>query len=296
MAGNLIGLAVTGTSAVGNGTYGVAIIGAADNLVGGTTTAARNIISGNGNAGVLIANAGATGNRVQGNYIGTAQSGAAAVPNGNGGVQINSARENQIGGGSNAGEGNVISGNANHGVFITRPGPTKTSSTATASAGRQRRGPLARALRGRHLRRFGQQNRRLRKRRLLRNFISANGAMASSAGRQRRRRLRLRWQHDHFQRHRRRRRRQPRPRNVASASKSPPSPTDNELFHNLIAFNGGDGITIAGRRARASGTRCWAPESSQTAGSASTCTTTASRPTTCSTPTPAPTGCRTSTS
>ena len=43
---------------------------ASDNTVGGTVAAARNLISGN-NVGVLIVGAGAIGNTVLGNYIGT---------------------------------------------------------------------------------------------------------------------------------------------------------------------------------------------------------------------------------
>jgi len=52
---------------------GVLVNGSANNIIGGTSVAARNVISGNGVAGIaLSSNAGAaTGNQVQGNYIGT---------------------------------------------------------------------------------------------------------------------------------------------------------------------------------------------------------------------------------
>ena len=51
--GNLIGIDKTGTVAVGNGLNGVSIDQGA-NVVGGTTAAARNVISGNGEEGVRI--------------------------------------------------------------------------------------------------------------------------------------------------------------------------------------------------------------------------------------------------
>src|SRR5262249_12982761 len=70
VVGNYIGTDFTGTIAVGNVT-GVEILGGAShNTVGGTTTGARNVISGNAN-GVAIQDAGTKANLVQGNYIGT---------------------------------------------------------------------------------------------------------------------------------------------------------------------------------------------------------------------------------
>jgi hypothetical protein len=120
--GNYIGLSITGNSALANGNFGVVLNGAGGNIIGGNTPAARNIISGNSSTGVQIANAGASNNLVQGNYIGTNFTGNAAIPNGNGGVQINMASGNTIGGSTSAGERNLISGNTGPGVFITRPG------------------------------------------------------------------------------------------------------------------------------------------------------------------------------
>ena len=56
-------------------------INSANNRVGGTASAQRNVISGNQGTGVFITGAGATGNVVQGNYIGTDLNGTSAVPN-----------------------------------------------------------------------------------------------------------------------------------------------------------------------------------------------------------------------
>src|SRR5438132_7702693 len=99
--------------------------GAAKNTNGGTTAAARNIISGNTSVGVQIINAGATNNLVEGNFIGTDVNGTAALGNGNGvngdGVdvgQIGTSPANVTIGGTTPGAGNVISGNSFQGVLL----------------------------------------------------------------------------------------------------------------------------------------------------------------------------------
>ena len=82
--GNIIGLDATGTVAIGNTQAGVFLDNASNNEIGGPTAAHRNIISGNlANfaAGVWLNLAGATGNKIQGNYIGTDITGSAALPN-----------------------------------------------------------------------------------------------------------------------------------------------------------------------------------------------------------------------
>jgi hypothetical protein len=113
--GNFIGTDVNGTASLGN-TSGVDIFSASNNTIGGTTPEARNVISGNVSRGILIQGAGATGNLVQGNFIGTDITGTIALGNaandffGEAGVLISDAPGNTIGG-TMAGAGNVISGN-----------------------------------------------------------------------------------------------------------------------------------------------------------------------------------------
>src|SRR5215468_11511994 len=70
-----------------------------NNLLGGTTVAARNVISGNRNRGVGIGG-NFSGNMVQGNYIGVDVTGTAALGNGNEGVAIFSSNphDNVVGG------------------------------------------------------------------------------------------------------------------------------------------------------------------------------------------------------
>jgi hypothetical protein len=116
--GNYIGTNAAGSAALGNQENGVFLL-AKTNTVGGTTAAARNIISGNVLSGVRILNdITITDNKVQGNYIGTDAAGTAALANGEG-VSILNAPNHTIGG-SVAGAGNLIVGNTGNGVFISQ--------------------------------------------------------------------------------------------------------------------------------------------------------------------------------
>ena len=119
ITGNIVGLNAAGTAAIPNASAGVDILGASTgNTVGGSTAAARNIISGNTDAGVYLNGAGTTGNVVKGNYIGTNPAGTSALANTGAGVQIDAgASSNTIGG--PGGVGNVISGNNGAGVLVT---------------------------------------------------------------------------------------------------------------------------------------------------------------------------------
>ena len=82
--GNYIGTNAAGTAALANTGDGIAVGGdAADNTIGGTTPEARNVISGNTHDGISITGSSASGNVVEGDYIGTNVTGAVAVPNSN---------------------------------------------------------------------------------------------------------------------------------------------------------------------------------------------------------------------
>jgi hypothetical protein len=118
--GNYIGTETTGTVAAANIQSGVHILSSNNNRIGGLTTAARNVISGNGVNGVDMSS-GATGNVVQGNYIGLSWTGDFKVPNINTGVSIFSAPNNMIGG-ATATARNVISGNGTGIVIDTANG------------------------------------------------------------------------------------------------------------------------------------------------------------------------------
>ncbi len=92
-------------------------LGAHDNLVGGTTPAARNIISGNDQDGLDVEAADA--NVVHNNYIGLKQTGDVALMNNADGVDVAEGAANNWIGGLNPGERNVISGNGRDGIEIS---------------------------------------------------------------------------------------------------------------------------------------------------------------------------------
>ncbi len=106
---NYIGTDATGTKAVGNN---VGILTDGTMFIGGTTTAARNVISGNTNQGIYVASPGV---QVQGNYIGIDATGSTALANS---IGVETIVPNVAIGGTLTGAGNVISGNSLYGVFV----------------------------------------------------------------------------------------------------------------------------------------------------------------------------------
>ena len=120
--GNLIGTDITGAYPLGNLGDGVRIVdGASGNTIGGTTTEAANVISGNSNNGVTLVGTGTSGNVVLGNFIGTDITGELGIGNFSNGVSIGSGATGNSVGGSDPGSTNVISGNSGDGVYISGP-------------------------------------------------------------------------------------------------------------------------------------------------------------------------------
>lgn len=109
--GNHLGLNPTGITAKPNGDHGVFLNNVSDNLIGGTTTEQRNVVSGNSNNGVLILNG--PDNDVFGNFIGTTGDGEADLGNGNHGISVLNSEGNQLGN-----DRNVISGNEDAGISL----------------------------------------------------------------------------------------------------------------------------------------------------------------------------------
>ena len=99
--------------------------------MGGTTTAARNIISGNQLDGVLL-NLGAGYNTVDGDFIGTNLAGNASLANSGNGVKVLGS-SNTVGG-TTAAAGNVISGNLLDGVLLGLQAACSTRLRAIPSA------------------------------------------------------------------------------------------------------------------------------------------------------------------
>jgi hypothetical protein len=131
--GNFIGTDPTGTVDRGNELAGVNINpgesgSPSQHVVGGTTPAARNLISGNGNDGVFLQGSRtadlADSNRIQGNYIGTDRSGTKDLGNSFGGIYLGDASGTIIGGTTVASR-NVISGNSDEGVLLNFVSGTK---------------------------------------------------------------------------------------------------------------------------------------------------------------------------
>jgi Calx-beta domain len=127
--GCYIGTDVTGKIAIPNGGAGVSVL-SSNNVIGGSTVSARNVISGNFGAGVEVrmfccmgTNSSVSGNVIQGNYIGVTAQGDKALGNQREGVDISTTAPgfsitNTLVGGATPGAGNVISGNNFDGIGI----------------------------------------------------------------------------------------------------------------------------------------------------------------------------------
>jgi parallel beta-helix repeat protein len=111
IAGNSIGVGLGG-SALGNLAIGVYLEEASSfNVIGGTDPSSVNLICANGLAGVLIDGTGSDDNVVQGNLIGTDGVGTAGIGNAYEGVLVSDGASNNTIGGASAAARNVISGN-----------------------------------------------------------------------------------------------------------------------------------------------------------------------------------------
>ncbi len=124
--GNAIGTDKDGQVKLGNARNGVLIEGSFLNKIGGAAAGARNIISGNGEAGVAITGERSSSNAVQGNLIGTKSNGKDPLGNKKQGVLIDGGSMNTVGGAA-AGQGNVISGNGDNGVQIQGKSATQNN-------------------------------------------------------------------------------------------------------------------------------------------------------------------------
>jgi len=115
--GNFIGLDATGTNSLASAGSGV-FVQTPNNRIGGSTPGARNLISGQGTTGMEIFEAFASGNLVQGNYIGTDRTGTKAIANTDRALVVNQNASGTTIGGTAPGAGNLISGNLNRGITL----------------------------------------------------------------------------------------------------------------------------------------------------------------------------------
>ena len=118
--GNYIGTDVTGTRALGGSVAGIHIA-SHNNIIGGVTAGARNVISGNA-AGIQLGGffaVGLSGNVIEGNFIGLNAAGTGALGNTQHGIAIGDAINSRIGG-TESGAGNKIALNGGAGITITQ--------------------------------------------------------------------------------------------------------------------------------------------------------------------------------
>ncbi len=122
VSGNYIGTDSSGMKPLANGEAGVRIDNAPENMIGGTTSNRRNIISSNLSGGVIVVGVDAVKNVIQSNYIGTNKDGTGTdLGNPGDGILIDKAAETVIGGATTqagSAPGNVIAGNWLYGVQI----------------------------------------------------------------------------------------------------------------------------------------------------------------------------------
>lgn len=116
--GNIIGLNPGGAVARANNGSGIRLENAGTNQVGGTTLAARNIISGNADYGIQLTGALAARNRIEGNVIGTDAATIAPLGQSKGGIHITGSANQTSVGGLSAGARNIIAHNQGHGVWV----------------------------------------------------------------------------------------------------------------------------------------------------------------------------------
>ena len=119
--GNAIGTDASGERALPNRSGGVFLNAAPGNTIGGPTPESGNVISGNGGVGLQAFNLDATANVIAANMIGVDRTTSRPIPNGEGGVYLNNAPGNTVGGAA-GGPGNVVSGNFGSGVVISGEG------------------------------------------------------------------------------------------------------------------------------------------------------------------------------
>ena len=115
--GNYIGTDHTGTIDQGNACIGLSLAFSSHNRIGGTSSEARNIISGNGEHGICLCCEESTDNLIEGNFLGTDATGTTAIPNASEGVCIVHAVHNTIGG-TDPQARNLISANGGAGISL----------------------------------------------------------------------------------------------------------------------------------------------------------------------------------
>jgi len=125
--GNYIGTDASGLKRVPNSIGGIRIDKAASaNIIGGPGAADGNLISGNGDYGIIIRDTGTSDNTVQGNRIGIGSDGTTALGHNEAGIRLCSGATLNVIGGISTGEGNVIA-NSKDGIDVIDAGTSGNS-------------------------------------------------------------------------------------------------------------------------------------------------------------------------
>ncbi len=138
---NYVGTDVAGLVARPNQDDGITIE-SFDNVVGGASPSARNVLSGNGQDGIELDafDFEAGRNTVQGNYIGVAADGVSPLGNGDDGVEADDGATDTLVGGTGPGEGNVIAYNGDNGVQVDGASSVRNAVLGNAIFGNTDRG------------------------------------------------------------------------------------------------------------------------------------------------------------
>ncbi len=115
--GNLVGTSADGLSAVGNGDVGISVGGSTGTLIGGMTTPAQNVVSGNKGPGIYV-NSPGSGLVIEGNLIGLKADGYSPLGNSGPGVDVHQTTSAVTIGGSVLGASNTIGFNTGAGVVV----------------------------------------------------------------------------------------------------------------------------------------------------------------------------------
>lgn len=117
-ARNRIGTNESGSASIPNGFSGVYLTGGCSGNFLGDGPGSGNLISGNGQVGVLVADAGTQGNFIRNNQIGPDASGGTPFTHQLDGVRIQSGAKDTMVGGVEAGAANTIRGNSGRGIAL----------------------------------------------------------------------------------------------------------------------------------------------------------------------------------
>jgi hypothetical protein len=126
IAGNYIGVNNSGLSAIPNN-YGIEILNANKNLIGGNLAIERNIVSGNVGSGIFIHGT-SRRNNIYNNYIGVGINGTTSIGNAINGIELNEivsvVDSTNIG---DVNKGNIIANNGSNGILLNGSQVTKNS-------------------------------------------------------------------------------------------------------------------------------------------------------------------------